>query len=40
MENFTQHLQKSNTSKKWNENIVTDIKDALYLTKLLTNKNI
>ena len=40
MKIFTQHLQKSNTLKKWNENIVTDIDDAFYLMKLLTNKNL
>ena len=40
MEIFTQHLQKSNASKKWKENIVTDINDAFYLMELLTSTDI
>ena len=40
MEIFIQHLQKSKTLKKCNENIATDIDDAFYQMKLLTNKNL
>ena len=33
MEIFTQDLQNSNASKKWNKNIVADINYAFYLMK-------